>query len=299
MAVHAHPDDETITMGGTLALLADRGVETSVVCCTDGKLATIVHPDMPEETTRPRLAEIRKEELRNACSVLGVSEVRFLDFGDSGMAGEPSNDAPGAFWSTPIDTAVRAVLVEIRRFRPHVVLTYDSNGGYGHPDHIQTHRATLLAVEAAHGPLYPDAGARWRVSKLYYSAFPVSWARRAAEFAKQAGTDPPFGMENVDDLPFLTPDEEVTTRVETRGTVQGFRRALRSHRSQIPEDWPQLVIPEELAEEWAVEHFVLALSRTPPVLPETDLLAGVEDGSPAASAAPVAAAAVSGRRDPA
>src|SRR5579884_2009180 len=106
MAVLAHPDDETITMGGTLSLLASRGVTTAVVCCTDGKLATIVAPDLPEETTRPRLAEIREAELREACGILGVSEVHFLRYGDSGMAGEPTNQLPDAFWTAPMDRVI-------------------------------------------------------------------------------------------------------------------------------------------------------------------------------------------------
>ncbi len=106
MAVHAHCDDETITMGGTLATYADRGVKTCVVCCTDGKLATIVDPNMPEETTRPRLAEIREGELREACRILKVDEVEFLRYGDSGMAGAPTNFLPDAFWMAPIDEAI-------------------------------------------------------------------------------------------------------------------------------------------------------------------------------------------------
>ncbi len=276
MAVHAHCDDETITMGGTLALLSDRGVDTCVVCCTDGKLATIVDPEMPEETTRPRLPEIREAELREACRILGVSHVQFLRYGDSGMAGEPSNHFPGAFWVTPIDEAVGCVVEQIRRFRPHVVVTYDGNGGYGHPDHIQTHRATLLAIEAAQlGPMYKDAGDPWRVQKLYYTAFPKSSMRRAVEMAKNAGMEPPFGTDNPDDLPFLTPDEWVTTTIDCRSTVMRKRDALRAHRSQIAPDWPLLAIPDDVAELFADEYFQLTISRTPPVLPENDLFAGV------------------------
>ena len=132
-------------------------MRTCVVCCTDGKLATIVDPNMPEETTRPRLAEIREAELREACSILHVDEVEFLRYGDSGMAGAPSNQLPDAFWMAPIDGVVGRVVAQIRRFRPHVVVTYDGNGGYGHPDHIQTHRATVLAVEAARlKPMYKE-----------------------------------------------------------------------------------------------------------------------------------------------
>jgi N-acetyl-1-D-myo-inositol-2-amino-2-deoxy-alpha-D-glucopyranoside deacetylase len=280
MAVHAHCDDETITMGGTLAVYADRGVETSVVCCTDGKLATIVDPDMPEETTRPRLAEIREAELREACRILHVDDVQFLRYGDSGMADTPTNQLPDAFWMVPLHDAARRIVAEIRRFRPHVVITYDGNGGYGHPDHIQTHRATLLAVEDAHLiPLYKDAGEPWRVEKLYYTAFPRAEMKRIVAVAKQAGMEPPFGEENPDNLEFLTPDEFVTTTIDCRSVVARKRDALRAHRSQISPDWPQLTIPDDIAVQFAGEFFQLVISRTPAVLPETDLFAGITPGA--------------------
>jgi N-acetyl-1-D-myo-inositol-2-amino-2-deoxy-alpha-D-glucopyranoside deacetylase len=275
MAVHAHPDDETITMGGTLALLSERGAQTAVVCCTDGKLATIVDPDMPEETTRPRLAEIREGELRAACDRLGVTEVVFLRYGDSGMAGADTNRLPDAFWTQPLDAVVGRLVQEIRRFRPHVIATYDANGGYGHPDHIQTHRATVLAAEAADSPLYKEGGPRWRVSKVYYSVFPVSWMRRIVDAAKRMGMDPPFGEENPESMEMLTPDELVSAKIDTSSVIGPFRDALRAHRSQIGPDWPQLAIPEEIAKEFAVEHFSLALSRVPVTRVETDLFAGL------------------------
>ncbi|HZB97442.1 MAG TPA: N-acetyl-1-D-myo-inositol-2-amino-2-deoxy-alpha-D-glucopyranoside deacetylase [Candidatus Sulfotelmatobacter sp.] len=283
MAVHAHPDDETITMGGVLAVYADRGIETSVVCCTDGKLATIVDPSMPEETTRPRLTEIRRDELRQACSILGVREVHFLDYGDSGMAGEPSNQAPDAFWKADIEEATGRLVTHIRRFRPHVVVTYDANGGYGHPDHIQTHRITLLAVEAAYlSTLYPDSGPPWQVSKLYYTAFPFRAARAAMELAAAANLDPPFGDRAVEDLPFLTPDELATTEVECRDGVVRMREALRAHRSQIGPDWPLLALSDEhIVENFSKQYFQLAISHNRHGDGETDLFSGIEEeGSP-------------------
>jgi N-acetyl-1-D-myo-inositol-2-amino-2-deoxy-alpha-D-glucopyranoside deacetylase len=277
MAVHAHCDDETITMGGTLATYADRGVKTCVVCCTDGKLATIVDPNMPEETTRPRLAEIREGELREACSILKVDEVEFLRYGDSGMADTPTNLLPDAFWMTPINEATGRIVEQIRRFRPHVVVTYDGNGGYGHPDHIQTHRATLLAVEAARlTPMFKDAGEPWRVEKLYYTAFPRSQFERMVAMAKAAGMDPPFGDATADEMAFLTPDRDVTTSVDTVAVTGRKRDALRAHHSQISEDWPQLTMPDDVLKQFADEYFQLVISRVPVVLPETDLFAGIE-----------------------
>lgn len=276
MAVHAHCDDETITMGGTLATYSDRGVRTCVVCCTDGKLATIVDPNMPEETTRPRLAEIREGELREACSILHVDEVEFLRYGNSGMAGAPSNQLPDAFWMAPIDGVVGRVVAQIRRFRPHVVVTYDGNGGYGHPDHIQTHRATVLAVEAARlKPMYKESGDPWRVQKLYYTAFPRSQFERMVAMAKEAGIDPPFGETNADEMEFLTPDADIAATIDTVSVINRKREALRAHHSQISEDWPQLSMPDDVLKQFADEYFQLAMSRKPAVLPETDLFAGV------------------------
>ena len=277
MAVHAHGDDETITMGGTLATYADRGVKTCVVCCTDGKLATIVDPNMPEETTRPRLAEIREGELREACRILKVDEVEFLRYGDSGMADTPTNQLPDAFWMAPINEVTGRIVAEIRRFRPHVVVTYDGNGGYGHPDHIQTHRATLLAVEAARlVPMYKEAGEPWRVDKLYYTAFPRSQFERIVEMAKQAGIEPPFGEADPEEIAFLTPDEDVTTTIDCVDVIGRKREALRAHHSQISEDWPQLSMPDDVLRQFADEYFQLVISRKPAVLPETDLFSGVE-----------------------
>lgn len=278
MSIHAHADDETITMGGLLATCADRGIRTCNICCTDGKLATIVAADMPEETTRPHLAEIRQRELRAAMDVLGVDEVQFLGYGDSGMWGADTNQLPDAFWKADIDEAVGRVVAHIRRFRPQVVVTYDAVGGYGHPDHIQTHRVALLAVEAAQQKgLYPEAGEPWRVQKLYYTAFPRSFFKKVAEAAKAAGMEPPFGVEDPDDVPFLTPDEWVTTTVDVRNAVRRKRAALLEHHSQIAPDWPMLAIPEDVnIEQFGTEAYQLVISRSVPSLPETDLFAGVE-----------------------
>jgi len=278
LAVHAHPDDETITMGGLLALCADRGIATSLICCTDGKVATIFDPEYAanEAEIRPRLHQIREQELREACDILGVSELHFLRYGDSGMSGTETNDLPEAFWRADMDQAVRRVTEHIRRFRPQVVVTYDGNGGYGHPDHIQAHRVTLLAVEAARHALYPELGESWEVSKLYYTAFPRSEAVRLSEMAKVAGVKPPWEDADPESLEFLTPDERVTTTVDCRDQLGRKRDALRAHRSQLTEDFAMLSVPEEfLRQHFFNEHFQLAMSRLPGTTPETDVFAGV------------------------
>jgi N-acetyl-1-D-myo-inositol-2-amino-2-deoxy-alpha-D-glucopyranoside deacetylase len=280
LTVHAHPDDESITMGGLLALCADRGVQTSLVCCTDGKLATIFDPEYAadEPAVRPRLKEIREQELRDAAAILGIADVQFLEYGDSGMAGADTNDLPDAFWKADLDAVVRKLVAHIRAFRPHVVVTYDGNGGYGHPDHIQTHRATLLAVEAARTVLLPELGEGWEVSKLYYTLFPRSSAIKATEMARDAGMDPPFGDAKIEDLTFLAPDEWVTTVINHREQVPRKLAAMRAHRSQLTEaEFPLLRIPEDVVREmWSDEHFHLAFSRVPTTLPESDVFAGLE-----------------------
>jgi N-acetyl-1-D-myo-inositol-2-amino-2-deoxy-alpha-D-glucopyranoside deacetylase len=280
LTVHAHADDESITMGGTLALCADRGIRTAVVCCTDGQLATIYAPDMPEEETRPRLGEIRREELRAAGAALGVDEVHFLGYRDSGMAGADSNQDPAAFWKADLDEVVGRLVERIREFRPHVVVTYDANGNYGHPDHIQAHRATVLAVEAAYLPkMYSGRGGDpWRVSKLYYTAFPASAARKAVELAAMFGQPSPFGDTPPEELDFVTRDELVTTTVECGDQVERKQAALRAHRSQITEEFPLLMMPAELVREhFPLEHYQLVWSHVPTAAPETDLFAGLGD----------------------
>lgn len=279
LTVHAHPDDETISVGGTLAILADRGVTTSVVCCTDGKLATIFGKDMPEDTTRPRLTEIRQAELRKAGAILGVGEVNFLGYGDSGMAGAESNNDKDAFWQADLDEVTGRLVAHIRRFRPHVIVTYDGWGGYGHPDHIQTHRATALAVEAAQlRRLYPDSGEPWRVAKLYYTAFPESVIRQAMEKASTVEALAPFAEVAAAGMEMAVPDEWVTTVVDVREGVGRIRDALRAHHSQMAEDFPFLAMPEDVHRDlFGKEHFRLVTSTVPVNLPETDLFAGIAD----------------------
>jgi N-acetyl-1-D-myo-inositol-2-amino-2-deoxy-alpha-D-glucopyranoside deacetylase len=192
------------------------------------------------------------------------------------MAGTETNNAPEAFWRADFDEAVGRVVAHIRRFRPQVVVTYDGNGGYGHPDHIQAHRVTLVAVEAAYHAVYPDLGAPWRVSKLYYTAFPRSEVRRIAEMAKAAGMKPPFGEADPDSLDFVTPDELVTTRVNCRDQLSRKREALIAHRSQLTEEFALLSVPEEiLREHFSDEFYQLVFSRVPTTLPETDVFAGL------------------------
>src|SRR5687767_5351779 len=192
MCVHAHPDDECIGTGGVLLQAARRGIRTAVVTCTGGERGEI--HNMDEEATRPRLAEVRHEELRAALSVLGAGEPRFLGYVDSGMMGTDGNEDPASFWQASMDEAVARLVAQIREFKPDVFVTYDAFGGYGHPDHIQTHRVGMLAAEACAVPaLYPEAGPAWRIRKVYLGSLPKSVIWRATEMLAAAGLPSPFG----------------------------------------------------------------------------------------------------------
>jgi LmbE family N-acetylglucosaminyl deacetylase len=174
MAVHAHPDDECLGTGGVLARYAAEGVRTVLVTATLGEEGEIHDPDLTEEEARPRLAEIRREELRRATEILQVGAQEFLGYRDSGMAGTPANENPASFNKADREEATERLVRLIRRHRPQVLVTYNADGGYGHPDHIQCHKITYRAFDAAGDPArYPDAGPAWQPLKLYATA----WSR--------------------------------------------------------------------------------------------------------------------------
>jgi N-acetyl-1-D-myo-inositol-2-amino-2-deoxy-alpha-D-glucopyranoside deacetylase len=278
LAVHAHPDDEVIATGGVLADAAARGLRTKVVTCTDGSLGEIVGPGMDPDEVRPRLGQVRAAELAAALSVLGVAEHEFLGYRDSGMVGTDGNDDPRSFWQADIDDAVGRLVAVIRRFRPAVVVTYDAYGGYGHPDHIQAHRVTVLAVEAAGmAALYPQAGPPWHTQKLYYATFPRSAIATANQAFAAAGLPSPFG-EGTDpaDLALGTDDDLVTTTVDVRSQLATKRRALEAHVSQIAPDSFFLNVPDEMVEGfYGTEWFLRRRSDVPTLTPETDLFTGL------------------------
>ncbi|MEI6044740.1 MAG: PIG-L family deacetylase, partial [Chloroflexota bacterium] len=179
MAIHAHPDDEVFVTGVTLARLAQEGVRTILVTATRGEVGEVVDPDLDvagKEAISGKLGEVREEELKVAAEALGVSELRFLDYRDSGMVGTEDNKNPLAFYNANFDEAVRRVVKLIREFRPQVVTTYEPFGGYGHPDHVQVHRVSVAAFAAAGEPrLYSELGLEaWQPQKLYYTLIPRS-----------------------------------------------------------------------------------------------------------------------------
>jgi N-acetyl-1-D-myo-inositol-2-amino-2-deoxy-alpha-D-glucopyranoside deacetylase len=274
MVVHAHPDDETIATGGVLARYAAEGVRTVVVTCTRGEVGEITDPAIASPAT---LAAVREAELRAACALLHVTALHLLDYRDSGMAGTPENDDPRSFWRADFAEAVGRLVALVRRYRPQVLVTYDANGFYGHPDHIQAHRVTVAAFEAAGDPArYADQGLTpWAPAKLYYTAVPRSRLRELSRRLRALGLAEAADEEDPE-AEWGTPDERVTTAIDVRAYAARKREALALHRSQVGPNSFFLRLPPPLWEEvFGVEYFERAACRVDAPAREDDLFAGL------------------------
>ncbi|MGH3637402.1 MAG: mycothiol conjugate amidase Mca [Mycobacterium sp.] len=281
MAVHAHPDDESSKGAATMARYADQGARVMVVSLTGGERGDILNPAMDLPEVHGRIAEIRRDEMAKAAAILGV-EHEWLGFVDSGLPeGDPPPPLPeGCFALVPLAESTERLVRVIREFKPHVVTTYDENGGYPHPDHIRCHEVSVAAYEAAGDyRLFPDAGTPWNVSKLYYNH---GFLRKRMqliqdEFAKH-GEEGPFGKWLKDWDPELDVlDDRITTRVACAKYFTQRDEALLAHATQIdpkgaffrtPIEWQQRL--------WPTEEYELARSRIPVKLPEDDLFAGID-----------------------
>jgi N-acetyl-1-D-myo-inositol-2-amino-2-deoxy-alpha-D-glucopyranoside deacetylase len=242
LLVHAHPDDESIGTGATMAKYAAEGAGVTLVTCTLGELGEIIPPELAHLAPGADggLGEYRIGELAAACAALGVTDHRFLGgpgrWRDSGMMGLPSNDAPGCFWQADTGEAARQLLRVICEVRPQVLISYDSNGFYGHPDHIQAHQVARRAFELADG----------LVSKFYATALPRSVLVGAVEAMRQRQQDGNFPgggpdfrtVESVDDFPFGVPDEDVTTEIDATAYLEQKLAAMHAHATQIAVDSP-------------------------------------------------------------
>ena len=276
MAFHAHPDDEVISTGGTLSRYAEAGEQVVVVTATDGSEGEIHNYDDPE-AIRPRLAEVRSEEVRAALDVLGVDHHEFLGYRDSGMMGTDANIHPDAFWQAELMEATGRLIRLIRRYRPEVLVIYDPFGGYGHPDHINVHRVGMAAFVGASDlgrfPLEPGEEL-WEPAKLYWTAWARSRVSRFAEIRFEMGM---IGEEERDRMREAgVPDRDVTAWIDVTDRVDRKEKALRAHRSQIPEDWFMISVADEHKPEvFGREAFVRVFSRVEAPAHEDDLFAGL------------------------
>jgi N-acetyl-1-D-myo-inositol-2-amino-2-deoxy-alpha-D-glucopyranoside deacetylase len=275
LVVHAHPDDEAIGTGATMAHYAKQGVPVCLVTCTRGEHGEVVTDDLAELRDDPeRLGRHREAELADALDALGVRSHVWLGglgrWWDSGMAGTPENDDPRAFARADPAETTHAMVEVLRRERPSVVVCYDERGGYGHPDHIQAHRVTMAALDPAADPDYaPELGEPWRVPKVYWQVIPRTRVLALAET---------MGFELAEAMPGVS-DETITAQIDGRAYLDAKMAALEAHRSQVDLTngfFAQLVrIPE-----FAVEHFQLVRGRRGPAGPaeqgwEDDLFAGL------------------------
>jgi N-acetyl-1-D-myo-inositol-2-amino-2-deoxy-alpha-D-glucopyranoside deacetylase len=273
LLVHAHPDDESIATGGTMARYVAEGAEVTLVTCTRGEQGEIVPADLRHLGTGKALADARVEELAAAMTVLGVADHRFLGpYEDSGMIGTPENERATAFWNADLDEAAGHLVKVIEEVRPQVVVTYDENGGYGHPDHIQAHRVTNLAVAAAAGTA--------PVAKVYHCAWggPERRRREAADYdaaGRPGSFDPP------DPEKATAPPAPVTTTVDVAAYVPAKLAAIAAHRTQVSVVDRFFALSNNVAHEvFDEEHYTLAHGTLGPTGPdgvEHDLFAGVEE----------------------
>ena len=277
--VHAHPDDETIGTGATMAYYADSGAHVTLVTCTLGEEGEIHLPELAglAATAADQLGGYRLTELAAACSALGVSDHRFLGYAgryrDSGMMGLPTNDVPTCFWQADLDTAAGELLEVIREIRPQVLVTYDENGFYGHPDHIQVNRVSMRAVELA-------AAEGIAPAKVYWGAVPRSVLAQGLGAFAESTSNPFEGVERAEDLPFGCADEEIAARIEATDYAPAKTAAVLAHASQIPPtSWLFSIAGNFGAEFMGVEYYTLAVGVAGPSAGpngwENDLFAGL------------------------
>ena len=278
MAVHAHPDDESSKRADTMARYVAEGARVLVVSCTGGERGDILNPKMEKDPAVLRdMAEVRRKEMAAAVAALGV-EHEWLGFVDSGLPeGDPLPPLPdGCFALEPLEVASAPLVRLVREFRPHVITTYDENGGYPHPDHIMTHRVSVEAFEAAGDPeRYPDAGDPWQPLKLYYDrGFSKAKMTAFHEALLAANGESPFTewLQRWEERE----DGNVTTREPCADFFPARDAALKAHATQIDPDGFFFAVPYDVQRAvWPTEDFELARSLVPTEVPEDDLFAGV------------------------
>lgn len=267
----AHPDDESFGTGGTMAYYAKQGVYVALICATRGEVGEISDPALASVETLPT---VREEELRRAAEVLGIAEVTFLDYRDSGMAGTPENDDPRAFKNASADEVVRRLVGHIRRLCPGVVVTFDPTGGYGHPDHIAIHTHTVAAFHAAaDASQFPDEGEPWQAERLFFSAIPRSFFAHMRQQMEQVGVD----MSEWEQFPELgVEDEEINAVLDVTEHWEAKWAALNAHRTQFGDNNMFKQLPPDIIKQMmSQEQFIQAWPQPAPGQQFTDLFADV------------------------
>ena len=257
LLVHAHPDDETINNGVTMAKYAASGAQVTLVTCTRGEEGEVLVTELANLASDKddKLGEHREVELKDAMAQLGINDFRFLGapnkkWRDSGMMGTTQNERGDVFWQADLDEASHELVKIILETKPQVLITYDEFGGYGHPDHIKAHRVAMRAAELA-------AEQGWQISKIYWNTMPRSVIQMGIEKMKEVGSDF-FGAENADDLPFAKPDELVTTVVNAPEYVPQKLEAMKAHATQISVDGPFFALSNNLGlSVWGDEYYTL------------------------------------------
>lgn len=278
LLVHAHPDDETINNGATMAKYKAEGANITLVTCTRGEEGEVLVPELAHLAAdkEDALGPIREVELANAMAALGVTDHRFLGapvikYRDSGMMGTEPNEKADCFWKADLDSAAEHLIKIILEVKPDVLITYDEFGGYGHPDHIQAHRVAMRAAE-----LVED---RFSIKKIYWNTMPRSVIQQGIDAMKETGSDF-FGAESADDLPFAKPDEVVTTHIDANDYVDQKMKAMASHPTQIALDGPFFALSNQIGlTVWGHEYYTLVKGEVSGAKDangwETDLLAGI------------------------
>lgn len=276
LLVHAHPDDETINNGATMAMYAALGASVTLVTCTRGEEGEVLIPELAHlaASATDSLGQHRITELALAMKELGVADHRFLGEGaklyrDSGMMGTEPNNRPDVFWQADLDEAADLLVRVIDEVKPHVLITYDEFGGYGHPDHIQAHRVAMRAAEKS----------EWDIPKIYWNVMPVSVIQEGIDAMK--GIDSDFwGAEKAEDLPFAKDDSFVHALVDGNAYVDKKMNAMKAHSTQIAVDGPFFALSNNVGlQVWGNEYYTLVKGEKSAPLNEkgyeNDLFAGI------------------------
>ena len=280
LLVHAHPDDETINNGVTMAKYAKDGAQVTLVTCTRGEEGEVLVAELANLASDKddKLGEHREVELKDAMAHLGIADFRFLGapnkkWRDSGMMGTPQNDRTDVFWQSDLEESANELVKIILEIKPQVLITYDEFGGYGHPDHIKAHRVAMRAAEIAETN-------GWKIEKIYWNTMPRSVIQMGIEKMKEVGSDF-FGAESVDDLPFAKPDELVTSVVHASEFVPQKLAAMKAHATQIAVDGPFFALSNNLGlSVWGDEYYTIVKGEKAAPFDENgrelDLFAGIK-----------------------